>query len=52
MWTRDLSDAQGYAPTALTTEGNSISSDRFNLGLDYGNVIFDRRNRFLATYLV
>jgi hypothetical protein len=51
MWTRDLSDAQGYAPTALTTEGDSVSSDRFNLGLDYGNVIFDRRNRFLATYL-
>src|SRR3984885_5886804 len=51
MWTRDLSDAQGYAPTSLTTEGNSVSSDRFNLGLDYGNVIFDRRSRFLATYL-
>src|ERR1700678_895702 len=50
-WTRDLSDAQGYAPTELTTEGNSVSSDRFNVGLDYGNVIFDRRNRFLATYL-
>jgi hypothetical protein len=50
-WTRDLSDAQGYAPTSLTTEGTSVSSDRFNLGLDYGNVIFDRRNRFLATYL-
>src|ERR1700728_4622613 len=51
MWTRDLSDAQGYAPTELTTEGNSVSSDRFHLGLDYGNVIYDRRNRFLATYL-
>jgi hypothetical protein len=51
MWTRDLSDAQGYAPTAITTEGDSISSDRFNLGLDYGNASFDRRNRFLATYL-
>jgi TonB dependent receptor len=51
MWTRDLSDAQGYAPTSITTEGNSVSSDRFNLGLDYGNVSFDRRNRFLATYL-
>ncbi len=51
MWTRDLSDAQGYAPTSITTEGDSISSDRFNLGLDYGNVSFDRRNRFLATYL-
>jgi hypothetical protein len=51
MWTRDLSDAQGYAPTAITTEGDSVSSDRFNLGLDYGNASFDRRNRFLATYL-
>ncbi len=51
IWTRDLSDAQGYAPTTITTEGTSISSDRFNLGLDYGNVTFDRRNRFLATYL-
>ena len=51
MWTRDLSDAQGYAPSAITTEMNSTSSDRFNLGLDYGNSIFDRRNRFLATYL-
>ena len=51
VWTRDLSDAQGYDPTTLTTEGTSVSSDRFNLGLDYGNVNFDRRNRFLATYL-
>jgi hypothetical protein len=51
MWTRDLSDAQGYAPSDITTEGSSISSDRYHLGLDYGNTTFDRRNRFLATYL-
>jgi hypothetical protein len=51
VWTRDLSDAGGFAPSSLTTEGSSVSSDRFNVGLDYGNVIFDRRNRFLATYL-
>ena len=51
MWTRDLSDAQGYAPTSITAEGESISSDRFDIGRDYGNVTFDRRNRFLATYL-
>jgi len=51
LWTRDLSDGQGYSPSSLTTEGGSISSDRFNLGRDYGNVSFDRRHRFLTTYL-
>ena len=51
VWTRDLSDAQGYAPGSITTEGGSTSSDRFDIGRDYGNVTFDRRNRFLATYL-
>jgi Carboxypeptidase regulatory-like domain/TonB dependent receptor len=51
VWTRDLSDAGGYAPSSITTEGGAVSSDRFNLGLDYGNAAFDRRNRFLATYL-
>lgn len=51
MWTRDLSSASGYAPSGLAVEGGSISSDRFHLGRDYGNVIFDRRHRFLTTYL-
>ncbi len=51
VWTRDLSDAQGYAPSSITTESNSVSSDRFDLNRDYGNSTFDRRNRFMATYL-
>ena len=51
MWTRDLSDAGGYAPSSITTEGNSVSSDRFDIARDYGNTAFDRRHRFLATYL-
>lgn len=51
MWTRDLSDAGGYAPSGTTTEGSSVSSDRFHLGRDYGNVAFDRRHRFLTTWL-
>ncbi len=51
MWTRDLSDAGGYAPGGTTTEGGSVSSNRFHLGTDYGNVAFDRRNRFLSTFL-
>jgi hypothetical protein len=51
MWTRDLSDAAGYAPSSITTEGDAITSNRFHPGLDYGNVAFDRRNRFLTTFL-
>jgi hypothetical protein len=51
FWTHDLSDGGGYAPTGTTISGGSISSDRFHLGRDYGNVAFDRRNRFLATWL-
>ncbi|WP_158751011.1 TonB-dependent receptor [Acidobacterium sp. S8] len=51
VWTRDLSDAGGYAPSGVTTEGGSISSDRFHIGRDYGNASFDRRHRFLTTFL-
>jgi len=52
MWTRDLSDGQGYAPSSIVTEqGGAVTSNRFHPGLDYGNVAFDRRNRFLSTFL-
>jgi len=52
VFTRDLSTAGGDNPTALATEGGSNwVTDRFNPSLDYGNVTFDRRHRFLATYL-
>jgi Carboxypeptidase regulatory-like domain len=50
-WTRDLSTAGGGNPTALPVQPANFVTDRFNLGLDYGNVIFDRRNRFVGTYL-
>jgi hypothetical protein len=53
VWTRDLSNAAGYAPSSIQTEGstNGVASDRFHLGRDYGNVAFDRRHRFLSTFL-
>jgi hypothetical protein len=51
MFTRDLSNAGGVAPTAFAVSGGSFLTDRFNPGLDYGNVIYDRRQRLLATYL-
>lgn len=49
--TRDLSNAGGATPTAFAVAGGSFLTDRFHPGLDYGNVVYDRRHRFLATYL-
>jgi hypothetical protein len=51
VFTRDLSNAGGATPTALAISGGNFLTDRFHPGLDYGNVIYDRRHRFLATYL-
>ena len=51
MWTRDLSNEAGDNPTAFVAAGGNMVTDRFHPSLDYGNVIYDRRNRFLATYL-
>ncbi len=50
-WTRDLSNAGGATPNAFAVAGGSYLTNRFDPGLDYGNVIYDRRHRFLATYL-
>jgi hypothetical protein len=51
IFTRDLSNDGGVAPNAFAVAGGSYLTDRFHPGLDYGNVIYDRRHRFLATYL-
>lgn len=50
-YTRDLSDAAGATPSAFAPSGGNFLTDRFHPGLDYGNVSFDRKNRFLITYL-
>ena len=50
-WTRDLSNAGGVAPNAFAVAGGIYLTDRFHPGLDYGNVIYDRRHRFLTTWL-
>lgn len=50
-WTRDLSDVGGVAPNAFAVAGGSYLTDRFHPGLDYGNVAYDRRHRFLTTWL-
>lgn len=49
--TRDLSNAGGATPNSFAIAGGSFLTDRFNPGLDYGNVVYDRRHRVLATYL-
>jgi len=51
VFTRDLSTAGGGNPTALAVQPANFVTDRFHPGLDYGNVIFDRRHRFLTTLL-
>jgi hypothetical protein len=50
-FTRDLSNDGGATPSAFAVAGGSFLTDRFHPRLDYGNVIYDRRHRFLATYL-
>ncbi len=50
-YTRDISNEGGAAPTALVGAGGNYLTDRFHPGLDYGNVIYDRRHRFLTTGL-
>jgi len=50
-FTRDLSNAGGATPNAFAVAGGNFITDRFHPGLDYGNVIYDRRHRFLGTYL-
>jgi hypothetical protein len=48
---KNLSDQAGYNPTAFGTQAGGRASDTYDLNLDYGNVAFTRRNRFLATFL-
>jgi len=50
-FTRDLSNDGGATPSAFAVAGGSFLTDRFHPTLDYGNVIYDRRHRFLANYL-
>jgi len=50
-YTRDLSNAGGATPNAFAVAGGSFLTNRFDPGLDYGNVVYDRRHRFLVTYL-
>ena len=51
VFTRDISDAAGATPSGFVGSGGNFLTNRFHPGLDYGNVAYDRKHRFLATYL-
>ena len=48
---RNLTNAQGYNPTAFATEAGGIVTDLRDTHIDYGNVAYSRRHRFLSTFL-
>lgn len=48
---KNLTDAQGYNPSSFATEAGGAATYVNDLRLDYGNVAFTRRNRFLGTFL-
>lgn len=50
-FSRNLSDAQGQAPTSFTGETGGLASNLLQPRLDYGNVAYTRRHRFLTTGL-
>jgi hypothetical protein len=49
--TRDLSNSGGAVPTAFAAAGGNWVSNKYDPRADYGNVMFDRRHRFLTTGL-
>lgn len=50
-YTRNLSSAQSYNPSAFATEAGGVTTWLNDIGMDYGNVAYSRRNRFLTTFL-
>ncbi len=49
--TKNLADNAGYDPLYFTGEAGGTISNQFDPRLDYGNVSFSHRQRFLATFL-
>ena len=50
-FTRSLTDAQGGAPSSFSVDWNVFRTNVLDPHLDYGNVAFTRRQRFLTTGL-
>ena len=50
-WAKNLSNGQGFNPTAFATQAGGVSTDSYNINLDYGDVAFTHRQRLLSTFL-
>ncbi|MEI9815076.1 MAG: hypothetical protein WDO18_21595 [Acidobacteriota bacterium] len=50
-FSKNLSNGQGFNPTAAASQGGGVVTDPYNINLDYGNVAFTRRHRFMSTFL-
>lgn len=48
---RNLTNAQGYNPTAFASEAGGLVTDLRDKQVDYGNIAFSRKHRFLTTFL-
>jgi hypothetical protein len=51
VFAKNLSNGGGYNPTGFASESGGEVTDAYNINLDYGNVSFTHRNRFLTTFL-
>jgi hypothetical protein len=51
VFAKNLSNGQGFNPTAFASQAGGLVTDPQNIDLDYGNVAFTRRHRFLTTFL-
>ena len=51
VWAKNLSNANGPAPSGFSAENGPTTLDYFDIVQDYGDVAFTRRHRFVSTFL-
>ena len=51
IWAKGLTNALGSDSTNFAAENGSVPTDRFNLGIDYGNTGGVRRQRWLTAWV-
>ncbi|MEX2261795.1 MAG: TonB-dependent receptor [Bryobacteraceae bacterium] len=49
-WSKNLTNATGTDGLGFAGESGAVPTDRYNLGLDYGNLAPTRRHRWLTTF--
>jgi hypothetical protein len=50
-YVRNLTNAQGYNPTSFASEAGGLVTDLRDTNIDYGDMAYTRRHRFLSTFL-